>query len=111
MSYTRASVAPHALAQATPVAPPVLATVSPQELARQENAAMIKIVVGIIIGIIVIAIAYWLWQQQRKAITPNRRRSTKQSTREMARALYKRLEERGGTSEGTMRSLQQLGRR
>lgn len=101
-----------AFGRAVPVGPPLpRPALASTDLARRENGALIKIAIGVIVVIIVLAIAYWLWQQQAKPVVRNRRPASKQSTAEMARALFKRLEERGGANETTMRSLQQLGRR
>lgn len=103
-----------AFGRVVPVGPPPPAALANVEPVRRENSALMKIAIGVIVVIIVLAIAYWLWQQQQAAarpVTRNRRPVSKQSTAEMARALFKRLEERGGVNETTMRSLQQLGRR
>ena len=64
----------------------------------------------IVVVLVVIAVLWWLNEQQ-KPLKPNRSRVKKQSTAEMAKNLYKRLEDRGGVNDTTLRSLQQLGRK
>jgi hypothetical protein len=70
------------------------------------------VLIAIAVVLIAIAVIWWINQQdQPPQLTPNRSRIKKQSTAEMAKNLYKRLEERGGVNDTTLRSLQQLGRK
>lgn len=67
---------------------------------------------GLIIVLVLMALLWWVNQQSApKPVEKNRGRASKQSTKEMARNLYKRLEKRGGVNDTTMRSLKALGRK
>lgn len=70
-----------------------------------------NVLIAVAVILIAVAVMWWLDQQNQKAVTPNRSRVKKQSTSEMAKNLYKRLDGRGGANETTLRSLQQLGRK
>jgi len=64
-------------------------------------------------AVVVIALVlYWMERQRRAKIEKNsRRRVRRQSTAQMAKNLYERLEECGGVQEPTMRSLSRLARK
>lgn len=71
---------------------------------------MKALMMGLLVVILLMAFLWWIDQQNQKNVRPNRSRASKQSTNEMARKLYKRLEKRGGANDTTMRSLRALGR-
>lgn len=76
-----------------------------------ENAAIRKLIVAAVVVAAVVALIWWI-NEQRKKVGRNparRRRASRQSTREMARNLHRRLEKQGGANERVMRSLAQLG--
>jgi hypothetical protein len=71
-----------------------------------------KVIVTIIIVVVIIAAILYILSQmggESKAVKSNPVK--KMSTRDMAANLYKRLDERGGANDTTLRSLQQLGRK
>jgi len=67
-----------------------------------------ELMVAIAVIVLLIAFMYWVNQQERP-VQRNRSRVKKQSTQEMAKNLYKRLDGRGGVNDTTMRSLRALG--
>lgn len=69
------------------------------------------VIVLIVVVLVVIAVLWWLNERDQKALKPNRSRAKKQSTAEMAKNLYKRLETRDNINDTTLRSLQQIGRK
>jgi hypothetical protein len=83
-----------------------LADVAPAPRDKTKELLMVLAVI-----VVIAAIMWWVDQQQQKELKPNRSRAKKQSTAVMAKNLYKRLEDRGGVSDTTMRSLKQLGRK
>ena len=71
-----------------------------------------KLLLAVVVVIAILVLMYWLDKMaNQKAERPVRPNTRKQSTAEMARNLYSRLEKRGGVATTTMRSLKQLGRR
>lgn len=86
-----------------------LSQVPPTAPAR-ENAAIRKLIIAVVVIAAVVALIWWLNEQRKKMeANPKPRRASRQSTKEMARNLYRRLERRGGANERVMRSLAQLG--
>jgi hypothetical protein len=81
-------------------------------LQRQPGPDLKQLLLVVVVVIAILVLMYWLDkmsnQQPARPVRPNTR---KQSTAEMARNLYNRLEKRGGVATTTMRSLKQLGRR
>jgi hypothetical protein len=69
------------------------------------------VLIVIVVVLVIVAVMWWINEQDKKALKPNRSRAKKQSTADMAKNLYKRLEDRGGVNDTTLRSLQQLGRK
>lgn len=71
------------------------------------------VLVAIVVVVLLVLLLWWVDQKQTAPVRRNtgRQRAKKQSTKEMARNLYKRLEQRGGVHDTTMRSLKQIGRR
>lgn len=72
-----------------------------------------KLLIGILLVVGLLALLAWLNSREEKLESNPRPRSDvkKQSTAQMAKNLYRRLEARGGVSESTMRSLAQLARK
>jgi len=79
---------------------------------QREAFDLKKLLMVVVVVIAILVLMYWLDkmsnQEPARPVRPNTR---KQSTAEMARNLYSRLEKRGGVATTTMRSLKQLGRR
>jgi hypothetical protein len=66
---------------------------------------------GLVVVILLLLLLWWMDQQSdKRPVERNRGRASKQSTGEMARNLYKRLEKRGNANPATMRSLKAIGR-
>lgn len=105
MSYTfpRLRHQPAPPAPVYPLIPLSQAQIAPQQPHKKE------LVVAAVVIILLIAFMYWMNREGAKPVQPNRGRAKKQSTKEMARNLYKRLEDRGGVNDTTMRSLRALG--
>jgi hypothetical protein len=92
-------------------APPMVPLGQAPLLPVPKADPMKAMMTGLIIVILIMAFLWWLDQKNQKPMTPNRNRASKQSTKEMANNLYKRLEKRGGANPGTLRSLKALGRK
>lgn len=96
-------------------APPPLVPLS-QALEAQKppmDPRLKKIIIGVIVAVVVAAVAYWISQQEApsRPVRPNRRGAAKKmSTNELAKNLYSRLEKRGGVADTTMRSLRALSK-
>jgi hypothetical protein len=100
-SQPQQAVPTYPLVPMTPLSGAMIAP--PRPLLTRRQMLMIAAV------ILVVAALWWMNQREVKAATPNRSRMKKQSTKEMAKNLYKRLENRGGANDTTMRSLRSLG--
>lgn len=98
------------LASIHPVPPGVSLSPLPSQDARERDVGR-KILIGIVVVVVILAILAWLGEQER-GVERNRgqERRVKRSTSQMAKDLYERLEGRSGVSETTMRSLAQLAR-
>jgi len=90
--------------------PPEVPLVPLSQNARDRDVGR-KILIGIAIVVVILAVLAWLEERERKVErNAGRERREKRSTAQMAKDLYARLEQRGGVSETTMRSLAQLSR-
>lgn len=103
------------LAAAQPLPPGV----ELQPLPRQRRFGLREILIGVAVVLVIMLVLYWLDQRRRRreraevranAREVERINSRKRSTAQMAKDLYRRLEERGGANETTMRSLAQLSK-
>jgi hypothetical protein len=93
-------------------APPMVPLGQVSLLPVPKPDMMKTMMTGLLIVVLLMAFLWWLDQQnQKRPVTPNRSRASKQSTKEMANNLYKRLDKRGGANPGTLRSLKALGRK
>lgn len=70
---------------------------------------MRRLLIAAAVIFVALVVAYWLYKRSRRRVRRNRAART--STAEMARQLHRRLEERGGVSDTTLRSLAQLARK
>lgn len=96
--------------QAERAVPPMIPLGQPLLLPVPKTDPMKAMMTGLLIVVLFIAFLWWIDQKNQKPVTENRSRASKQSTKEMANSLYKRLENRGGANPGTLRSLKALGR-
>lgn len=82
----------------------------PSQNARERDIGR-KVLIGVVVVVVILAFLAWLDARDRRVERNARQeRRDKRSTAQMARDLYDRLEERGGVSETTLRSLAQLSR-
>lgn len=98
------------LGNGVPQYPLVPLSQAPQSLAQPSDHRMRNLILVVVVVLLVAALLWWIDKQNEKVVKPNRSRAKKQSTAAMAKNLYKRLDDRGGVNDTTMRSLQQLGR-
>jgi hypothetical protein len=78
---------------------------------RGLSPQMKALVVAIVVVLIVVALLWWIERMSgERELQRNSRSPRKQSTAQMAKNLYQRLQDRGGVDHTTMRSLAQLSR-
>ena len=87
-----------------------MAGVSALAVPQKKTDGMKGMLIAFAVVILILAFMWWMYND-KKPVTPNRSRAKKQSTKEMANSLYKRLDRRGGANDTTMRSLRGLGRK
>lgn len=90
-----------------PVGETLLAAPAPKAFGLRQ----LLIAAAIVVVILVVMYLIDKMSREEAKTRPLRPNTRKQSTKDMARNLYKRLEDRGGVADTTMRSLKQLGRR
>jgi cytoskeletal protein RodZ len=72
------------------------------------------ILIAVVVVVAILAFLWWLDRQEREREQPRRRmrpnrHAATQDTAELARTLYRRLEDEGRVNDTTLRSLQRLG--
>jgi hypothetical protein len=108
----RLPVPPHIALHPLPSPPPSTRTALAGAVQRRGLSPQMKaLLVAVVVVVVVLALLWWLDRlSQQREVQRNSRSPRRQSTAQMAKNLYERLQGRGGASDSAMRSLAQLAR-